>query len=90
MRRLMLASLGTTASVGCAFAAVGVALYGSSADGPVAALVYGGFGLCAGGVCSVLDRAWHRLPASARGDSGTWRSGLPASESTFRPSRFGT
>lgn len=90
MRGLIFATLGTAASVGCAFAAVGVALYGGSPSGTAAALLYGGVGLCVGGVCSLLDLAWHRLPTSVRGEQGSHRRGLPTTEPTYRPSRFGT
>jgi VIT1/CCC1 family predicted Fe2+/Mn2+ transporter len=57
----------TAASVACAFAAVGVALYGQ-VDPWRAGALYGGFGLAAGLVCAVLDMAWRQLPTLGRGE----------------------
>lgn len=89
MRGLMAAALGSAASVGCAFAAVGLALYGATPDATAAAVLYGGFGLATGGVCSLVDLAWHRLPAAARGESAAGPVRLVITEAGFRPSRFG-
>lgn len=67
VRRLSWPLLATSASVGCAFAALGVALYGH-ANPWLAGLLYGAFGLAAGLVCGVLDLAWRQLPSTARRD----------------------
>jgi hypothetical protein len=89
MRGLMAAALGSAASVGCAFAAVGLALYGGTPEAAAAAMLYGGFGVVTGGVCSLLDLAWHRLPAAARGEGRGAHVRLVTTESSFLPSRFG-
>jgi len=91
MRGLMLASLATTASAGCAFGAVGVALYGGSPDALGAALLFAGFGLAAGAVCSVLDLAWRHLPASARAELPCHAVARAAGvDATGRPSQIGS
>lgn len=63
--------LGAAASMGCAFAAVGVAFYPNALAWSAGSL-YGGFGLAAGAVCGVLDLAWRRLPSvpAARREAG--------------------
>jgi hypothetical protein len=98
MRRLILPLVGTPVSVACAFAAVGVALYGQG-DWLAAGTLYGVCGAAVGFAGTLLDLAWLRLPAPARPDNGPPRPGQPLRPPTpvrpaggpacFKPSRFG-
>lgn len=61
MLALMWPFLASAASVGCAFAALGLALY-ADGDARSAATLFASVGAATGLACAPLDLAWRRLP----------------------------